>query len=532
MSFATPTKYGFDKPGNPSPMFVAGPEGFCKKAKIAVVGGYCIASLGRSGLLCQDKLTKFDPLDKLHACGRKPNALNRQQMQLNDKDVMTVHISPEGQLKSPALSPRARLKTAFSGTLGTALEFYDFAIYGLAAATVFKQVFFAEATPAVGLIASLATFAVGYVARPVGGIILGAVGDRIGRKAILVWTVVLMGLASTLIGALPTYDQIGVWAPALLVLLRIMQGLGAGAELASSSTLLVESAAPARRGFLGSLVGIGTNGGTLLASAVWLAVSALPQDQLLTWGWRIPFLLSIIIAGVGLWMRRSVAESPTFDAHKENAAEQGIADIYRQLLKSSRGKMLASLGLRWGENGISTIFLAFFVGQLVVIAKDNPGLGSMAIVVSALVGFVTVPLGGLMSDRFGRRRMYLALSTFQLVVAFPAVWMIQTGETAWVLLAFVLAYSVGVMGMYAVQSAYMAELFGSGARLAAVTSSKELGALTSGGVAPLICAALVGAFGNLWAVGAYMTLLALVSIVSALALPETKGRDLLVEADA
>ncbi|WP_461189384.1 MFS transporter [Arthrobacter sp. Z4-13] len=445
---------------------------------------------------------------------------------------MTVHISAEGQLKPASLSRRARFKTAFSGTLGTALEFYDFAIYGLAAATVFKQVFFAEATPAVGLIASLATFAVGYVARPVGGIILGAVGDRIGRKAILVWTVVLMGVASTLIGALPTYDQIGIWAPALLVLLRILQGLGAGAELASSSTLLVESAEPARRGFVGSLVGIGTNGGTLLASAVWLAVSALPKDQLLSWGWRVPFLLSVIIALVGLWMRRTVAESPTFDAHKESAAEQGIIDIYRQLLKTSRAKMLACLGLRWGENGVSTIFLAFFVGQLVTIAKDNPGLGSLAIVVSAAVGFVTVPLGGLLSDRFGRRPMYIALSVFQLVVAFPAVWMIQTGETAWVLLAFVLAYSVGVMGMYAVQSAYMAELFGSRARLAAVTSSKELGALSAGGVAPLICAALVGAFGNLWAVGAYMALLALVSVVSALVLPETKGRDLLVAADA
>ena len=445
---------------------------------------------------------------------------------------MTVHISSEDGLIQPVLSRRARFKTAVSGTLGTALEFYDFAIYGLAAATVFKQVFFAEATPAVGLIASLATFAVGYFARPVGGIILGAVGDRIGRKSILVWTVVLMGLASTLIGVLPTYAQVGIWAPALLVLLRIVQGLGAGAELASSSTLLVESAKPARRGFVGSLVGIGTNGGTLLASAVWLAVSALSKEQLLAWGWRIPFLLSVVIAVVGLWMRSSVAESPTFDAQKESAADQRIIDIYRQLLMTSRGKMLACLGLRWGENGISTIFLAFFVGQLVVVARDNPGLGSLAIVVSAVIGFVTVPLGGLLSDRYGRRRMYLALSVFQLAVAFPAVWMIQTGETAWVLLAFVLAYSVGVMGMYAVQSAYIAELFGSRARLAAVTSSKELGALSSGGVAPLICAALVGAFGSLWAVGGYMALLAIVSIISALVLPETRGRDLLVEADA
>lgn len=224
---------------------------------------------------------------------------------------MIPQASTQNRYQPPVLSRRERFRTAFSGTLGTALEFYDFAIYGLAAATIFKQVFFADVTPAVGLIASLATFAVGYVARPIGGIILGAVGDRIGRKAVLVWTVVVMGLASTLIGALPTYGQVGLWAPALLVLLRIVQGLGAGAELASSSTLLVESAEPRRRGFVGSLVGIGTNAGTLLASAVWLSVSTLPQEQLLSWGWRVPFLLSVVIALVGLWMRRSVAESPT-----------------------------------------------------------------------------------------------------------------------------------------------------------------------------------------------------------------------------
>lgn len=443
-----------------------------------------------------------------------------------DEDVLNQLVVNEDPAAA-RLSKRQRQRTAFSGTLGTALEFYDFAIYGLAAGTVFKQVFFPEATPVVGLIASLATFAVGYVARPVGGIVLGAVGDKIGRKAILVWTVVVMGVASTLIGLLPTYAQVGVLAPALLVLLRIIQGLGAGAELASSSTLLVESAHPQRRGLIGALVGIGTNGGTLLASGAWLAVATLPQDALLSWGWRIPFLLSILIAGVGLWMRRGVSESPTFEATKDKAPAQSIVGIYSNLLRRSTGRMLACIGLRWGENGISTIFLVFFVGQLVTITKGDPSVGSLAIVLSALAGFITVPLFGHLSDRFGRRPMYLALSIFQLVSAFPAVWMIQTGQTAWVVLAFVLAYSIGVMGMYAVQSAYMVELFGSRSRLAAVTSSKELGALTSGGFAPVICAALVGLTGSLWIVAGYMSFLALVSVVSVALLPETKGRDLL-----
>ncbi|SJM64442.1 MFS transporter [Gulosibacter sp. 10] len=430
------------------------------------------------------------------------------------------------------LTPLEHFKTTMSSTLGTALEFYDFAIYGLAAATVFKTIFFADSTPAVAFIASLATFAVGYVARPLGGIILGAIGDRVGRKNVMVWTVVLMGLASTLIGALPTYQQVGLWAPVLLVTLRILQGLGAGAELASSSTLLVESTPAPRRGLIGSLVGIGTNGGTLLASLAWMLVSLLPEEQLLSWGWRVPFLASIIIAGVGLWMRRTVKESPAFEVVSEEARTRSILQTYGYLLKNSTGKMLACIGMRWAENGISTVFLVFFVGRIGEYAPDNPGLGSLAVVLSAIVGLGTVPLFGWISDRFGRRRTYLWLCVLQLVVAFPSIWMIMTGQTSWVVLAFVLGYSFGVMGMYAVQSAYMVELFGSRSRLAAVTASKELGALTSGGVAPVLSAMLIGLTGNEWIVGGYMVLLAIVSIVSTIALPETAGRDLVAEEDA
>ncbi|WP_158252468.1 MFS transporter [Cryobacterium sp. Y57] len=402
------------------------------------------------------------------------------------------------------LTQGQRFKNIFSGTLGTALEFYDFALYGLAAGTVFKQIFFPEASPAMAIIASLATFSVGYVARPLGGIILGAVGDRVGRKHILVWTVVVMGLSSTLIGLLPTHEQVGILAPALLVLLRIIQGLGAGAELSSSSTMLVESAQPHRRGFIGSLIGIGTNGGTLLASLAWLAVYSLPEDDLLSWGWRLPFLASILIAGVGLWMRRSVQESPTFEQIDAADKTRAIAETYGHLLKHSPRRMLACIGMRWGENGISTVFLVFFVGQLATISVDNPGLGAFAVVVSAVVGLATVPLFGWLADRFGRKPLYLSLSVFQLIIAGPAVWMITTGSPVFVVFAFVLAYSIGVMGMYAVQSAFMVELFGSRSRLAAVTSSKELGALTSGGFAPLICGTLIALTGNIWIVAAYM----------------------------
>lgn len=411
------------------------------------------------------------------------------------------------------------------------MEFYDFAIYGLAAGTVFRTVFFGSDSAAVGFIAAMATFAVGYFARPVGGIILGAVGDKLGRKTILVWTVVVMGLASFCIGLIPTYEQIGIAAPVLLVTMRIVQGLGAGAELASASTLLVETAVPERRGLIGSLVGIGTNGGTLLASLIWLSVSALPDEQFMSWGWRIPFLLSILIAGVGLWLRRGVDESPAYEAKREEQQRETVVSVYRKLLRQSTGKMLACIGMRWAENGTSTVFLVFLVGYLADQAPQGRGYGSFAIVVSAIVGLATVPIMGHLTDLYGRRRMYLILSVFQLVVALPAIWMIETGSRGGVVLAYCLAYSVGVMGMYAVQSSFMVELFGSRSRLAAVTSSKELGALSSGGVAPLISATLLAQW-SIWAVGAYLCLLAGVSIVSTLVLPETKGRDLLTRSDA
>lgn len=423
-------------------------------------------------------------------------------------------------------------KTVISGVFGTALEFYDFLIYGLAAGTVFKDVFFVGASPAQALLASMATFAVGYFARPIGALIFGAIGDRVGRKAILVWTITIMGVASTLIGLLPTYTTIGLAAPAALVFLRIVQGAGAGVEMASSSVLLGETATTKNRGLIAALVGIGTNGGTLIAALVWLPVSILPREDFLSWGWRIPFLVSFIIAMAGLWMRRNVGESK---AWLEKASEQRSLTIranYANLLAHSKRAIVGCIATRWGENGISTIFLVFFIGQLRSIAPNNPGLGAFTVIVTAIIALAVVPIAGWCSDRFGRRPTFAFLSIWQFVFALPALWMIMTGNTWLVVLAFTLCYSIGVMGMYAVQGAWMVELFGSKSRLAAVSASKEIGALSAGGIAPMICAALVGSFGSLWAIGGYVMLLAFVSVCAAFYLPETNGRDLVSEQDA
>ncbi len=224
-------------------------------------------------------------------------------------------------------------RATFSCWLGTAMEYVDFALYGLAAGMVFGDVFFPEATPLVALLASFATYSVGFVARPIGALVFGWIGDRKGRRVVLITTVALMGLSTTLIGLIPSYAQIGVWAPACLVILRFAQGFGAGAELSGGAVMLAEYAPAKRRGLVASIIAIGSNSGTLLASLVWLLVLQLDKEDLMSWGWRIPFLASILIAGVALYLRRHVRETPVFDPRTAARAARVLpaADAQRAL---------------------------------------------------------------------------------------------------------------------------------------------------------------------------------------------------------
>jgi MHS family metabolite:H+ symporter-like MFS transporter len=427
---------------------------------------------------------------------------------------------------------RSLFRSTLAGTLGTALEYYDFVLYGLAAALVFNRLFFPDASPAVGLLASFATYAVGFAARPIGGLVLGAIGDRIGRKQVLVITIVLMGLSSFAIGLLPTYGQVGLWAPALLVMLRIFQGFGAGAELASASTLLVESAPPARRGLFGALLCIGTNAGTLIASGVWLIVSSLPDEVLFSWGWRVPFLASILIAAWGLWTRRNVNESETFSEVAGRQASLGIRDIYGGLFTSGRRATLVCFGLRIGEGGTSIVYQVFLVGYIATLPGLSRSTGTMALMIASIVAFITIPIIGHLTDKVGRRPVYRALAGLQVLFAFPGVMMINSGNFALIVTAFVIAFTTAVLGMYAVESSWMAEMFGSRYRLAGITTAKEIGGLLGAGIAPFICAALSAAIGHWWPIATYIALLASVSLVASIFAPETKARDLVTEQSA
>lgn len=434
----------------------------------------------------------------------------------------------------PKATPKQLARAILSGWAGTSLEYFDFQLYGLAAALVLPQLFFPDASPAVGLLASFATYAVGFLARPLGAIFFGRLGDKHGRKMVLIVTIALMGVSTMGIGLLPTYHQVGWLAPLLLVILRIAQGFGAGAELAGASVLLAEYAPEKRRGFIASFVAVGTNTGTLLASGVWLLLSMGGKEWLLDFGWRIPFIASILVALFALVIRRYLNETPVFEAAvSEEPVEERtpLADAWKYGKKS----FIANMGLRIAENGPSSIFQSFLLGYLATILMVDPdrAIGTQAVFIASLIGFVTVPFFGWLSDIVGRRIVYRSLAIFQFLWAIPTMLLLQTGDRGLIQLALIVGISVGVLGLYSIQGSYMPELFGSRYRYTGLAVSKEFGSILSGGTAPMVASALLSVFSNSWIpIAVYLMVTTGIGIITTFLIPETKGRDLTLPEDA
>jgi MHS family metabolite:H+ symporter-like MFS transporter len=427
------------------------------------------------------------------------------------------------------------------------MEFMDFQLYSLAAALVFNQIFFPDLNPAVGLIAAMGTYGVGYVARLVGAVYFGRMGDRLGPKKVLFITVALMGVSTTLIGALPTYQQVGLLAPALLVGLRLIQGFGAGAEIAGATVMLAEYAPARRRGFIASLVCLGTNSGTLGASAIWaVLVFALSEEQLLTWGWRLPFLASFLLLLLALWIRLSVKESPVFEQREDivdgvamsrselaaAAVEEDRSGLETALRQRKGRAFLLALGLRFGQAGNSGIVQTFLVGYLSANLMLNDAVGTSAIVYGSLLGFVTVPLVGVLGDRFGRRPVYLFLTVASMLFAVPMMLMIETGDTVLVTVAMVVGLNLSVLGLFSVESVTMAELFGARTRFTQLALAKEIGGVLATAIGPVLAATLTAATGSWWPLSAMIITYSLITLASAYLSPEVRGRDLVRLEDA
>ena len=419
----------------------------------------------------------------------------------------------------------SRLRVVLAASIGSALEWYDFFLYGTAAALVFGELFFPKSDPVVGTLLSFLTFGVGFAVRPIGGIIFGILGDRYGRKPVLVATLLMIGLGTTLIGFLPTYSQIGVWAPILLVAMRVVQGLGAGAEYGGAVIYLVENAPANHRGFWGGFAPLGVSVGNLLAAAAFALVSMLPRDQLMDWGWRLPFLASFVLILVGIYVRMRIAETPVFT---DAVVARGIVEKNpaMEALRNHPRNFLVVLGARMAENGLGYFFpvfgLSYVIKTLGVPNSEALSALMLAFVVElfAILGFAAL------SDRVGRRPVYMFGALAGVALAFPFFWMVGTKQWILIALAFILARAVVIAAMFGPQAAYFAELFPPQRRFAGFAFARELGSLLSGGPAPFVATALVAAYGTWWPVACYAIFLSLCTVVAIWIGPETYKEDI------
>ena len=423
-------------------------------------------------------------------------------------------------------------RAAWASSLGSALEYYDFALYSLASALIFGPLFFPGSDPNIGLLASFGTYFLGFAVRPIGGIIFGVLGDKLGRKLVLLCTVGLMGIASTFIGLLPTYQTVGFWAPVMLIVLRLLQGLGAGAEQAGAAVLMTEYAPRDRRGLFGSLPFMGIQFGTICAAVVYFLLLRYAEDITQTGLWRLPFLLSVVIVLVAIWIRVSLKESPRFA--KLEAKHQISDRPLRNLLSNSLRNVLIVVGLRMGENGGSSIYQALAVSYIVNIVGLRGPIGALCLVCAASLGAITTPLAGSLTDRFGRVKVYRFCAVLQFLIAFPVWWIFSVGEAVSTVIAATIALACGAWGMFGAQGALLPELFGARHRYIGVSVAREASAVLAGGIAPFVGAALIGwATTNLgsakaaWIpIACYVSALTMITIVATFFTPETRGRDL------
>ena len=408
--------------------------------------------------------------------------------------------------------------------VGTTIEWYDFFLYGTAAALVFGRLFFPTADPLVGTLSSFATFAVGFVARPIGGIVFGHFGDRVGRKAMLVYSLLIMGVATFLIGVLPTYDTLGIWAAVLLVILRCFQGIGVGGEWGGAVLMAVEHANPARRGLAGSWPQTGVPAGLFLSTIVFALLNRfLSEEQFLAWGWRVPFLASLILIGVGVFVRLKVLESPAFSRLQQRGAREARPIV--AAIRDYRRSILLAVGMRAGENGIFYIYTVFVLSY----GPAELGLSRTTmltgVAAAALAGLITIPLCGLISDRIGRRPVYLFGAVFSLLYAYPFFMLLDSRSAGLAWLAITLGLAIGHAAMYGPQASYFSELFGAAVRYSGASLSYQLASVIFGALAPFVATFLL-ASGGWRAVAAYMMALAAVSVAAVLAAPETHRREL------
>lgn len=419
-----------------------------------------------------------------------------------------------------AAGTKQRRHAVIGSSVGTIIEWYDFTLYGLASALVFAPLFFPGAGSLSGTLGAFATFAVGFGARPIGGLIFAHFGDRVGRKMTLLVTLLMMGIATTFIGLLPTADSIGVWAPILLILLRIFQGAGAGAEFAGAMTMASESSDPHRRAFTAGFPGAAVYVGMALATTTFALLTLLPDEQFLAWGWRIPFIASAVIVAFALYFRLRVTETTAFEeAEKQGAVMSSplagaVRNHWRVLIC---GMALFVFTLPW-VYVVQTFSVSYVTGTLTV----DPTAVLVALIIAELLTIPTTLYFGKLADRIGRKPVLLGAAVFGIVFAFPLFWLYDTEQIVMVAIGLILGLAVIQGATIGVSAALLAEIFPTNARWSGIAISREIPAAAVGGTAPLVATALVAASdGSPWLVAVYLVALSVIGLVGIAFLPET-----------
>jgi metabolite-proton symporter len=434
--------------------------------------------------------------------------------------------NPASPQATPAVPPEEYsqiVKVAFASLIGTSIEWYDYFLYGTAAALVFNKLFFPSYDPLVGTLLAFATFSLGFIARPVGGIVFGHFGDKIGRKKMLYMTLMIMGLSTACIGLLPTYTSIGIWAPVALVTLRLLQGFGLGGEWGGAVLMAVEHAPANRRGFYGSWPQLGAFVGLLLSTIVFRAVSKMGDSAFLSWGWRVPFLVSFILVAVGIWIRMTIAESPVFLKMKV-AKKEAKMPIIEALTKHPKNIFIA-MGARFAENGLFYVFTVFSLTYISTYLKVPRVVGLNGLLWAAGIGIFSTAAWGILSDLWGRRPIYMYGAIACGVLAFPFFWMLGTKDPTMIALAIVIPVVLGHSAMYGPQGAFLSEMFSARVRYSGASFGYQLASIFAGGLSPLVATWLlavgIAAGKGPTYIAYYMILLVVITVVAVAFAKET-----------
>ncbi|MED3652326.1 MFS transporter [Heyndrickxia sporothermodurans] len=412
-------------------------------------------------------------------------------------------------------------KVALASFIGTTIEWYDFYLYGTAAALVFPALFFPNFDPLYGTLAAFGSYAAGFIARPLGSMVFGHYGDKLGRKKVLTISLLLMGISTFFMGLLPSYHSVGVLAPLLISLLRVIQGFAIGGEWGSAVVMAVEHAPKGKRGLFGSFPQMGVPAGLLLSTGVFSFVSTnMSNEAFLNWGWRIPFLLSIVLVTIGLYIRLKVSESPVFldVAEKKQQEKRPVITV----LRNQKKPLFLTIGMKLVQNAVFYVYSVFILTYLVSTHGIDRSVGLNAVMISSAIGFVTMPLWSYLSDKIGRKPVYLFGTVASTLFVFPFFWFMNSGSVFLITIGIILGLNVLHDAVYGPQAVYYSELFSTKTRLSGASIGYQIGAILAGGFSPIIATALLAKFdGQYWPIAIYLIALGVLSIIATLYVRET-----------